>query len=154
MPQRVDVVAGGRDPVVMVVSGEAYAPYVRVFDRYGNMTSTVFSSNKLNGQQYLADFLKNMAASDFVDSMSGQERGNLCTYIADQLSDPGESTIHSQEHRFHTQFCPSKYSISLNLVIDQTGDCLQFELENDRETVRQVIDLVDLKPPVAQRADA
>lgn len=55
---------------------------------------------------------------------------------------------------FHTQFCPSEYSMSLNLVIDQTADCLQFELENDRETVRRVFDLIDLKLPVSQRADA
>lgn len=88
----VDVVAGedGQEPVVLVISGEAYAPYVRVFDRYGNMTSTVFSSNKFNGQQFFADFVKNMAASNFMESMSGQERQSLFTYIADQLSDPSE----------------------------------------------------------------
>lgn len=80
----------GREPVIMVVTGEAYAPYVRVFDRSGNLASTVFSSNKFNGQQFFGDFLKNVTGSDFVNYMSDQERQNLLAFVADQISDPSE----------------------------------------------------------------
>ncbi|WP_287976983.1 hypothetical protein [Sphingomonas sp.] len=55
---------------------------------------------------------------------------------------------------FHTQFCPSRYSISLNLIVDQSADCLQFELEDDRKTVRRVFDFVGLEQLAANPSDA
>lgn len=53
---------------------------------------------------------------------------------------------------FHTQFCPSEYSISLNLVVYQTTDCLQFEIESDRKTVKTVFDLIGIEQTVAREA--
>lgn len=66
----------------------------------------------------------------------------------------GKALFIPKSTAFHTQFCPSQYSISLNLVIDEDVDCLQFELENDRETVRRVFDLIGLEQPVSQQVNA
>lgn len=80
----------GREPAIMAVSGEPYAPYVRVFDRDGLMVSSAFSSNALNAKQFFADFLKNMTGSDFLESLSAKERADLRAFVADQLADPSE----------------------------------------------------------------
>lgn len=79
-----------QEPVIMVVTGDAYAPYVRVFDRSGRLASTVFSSNFFNGQQFFADFLRNVAATDLIDCMSEQERLDLEAFVVKQLSRPSE----------------------------------------------------------------
>lgn len=71
----------------------------------------------------------------------------------DQL-DVGKALFIPRGTHFHTQFCPSRYSISLNLIIDMSAQCLQFELEDDRATVRRVFDLVGLEEPDAERAAA
>ena len=79
---------GERESAVLVISGDAYAPYVRTFDRSGNMTSTVFSSSKFNGQQFFADFLKNLTSSNLLSVLSEKEANDLYGFVKGQLSDP------------------------------------------------------------------
>lgn len=97
--------------------------------------------------------------TQFKETSQNLERVGVGDQIAfdrvwdDQL-EMGKALFIPKSTAFHTQFCPSKYSISLNLIIDQSADCLQFELENDRKTIRRVFDFVGLAELAAQGEDA
>ncbi len=80
----------GRKPAIMSINGGAYAPYVRVFDEGGNMAPSALASTGLNSQQFFADFLKNVVASDFLEHLSEKEKRDLFEYLDDQLSDPSD----------------------------------------------------------------